>query len=62
MNLLFRIKRVRNLKKEEIEFNHSQEELRNMIIPSIEETKWNQLIEILGLIIIENSNKTTVVN
>ncbi|MES5882662.1 hypothetical protein QCI43_27595 [Bacillus cereus group sp. MG21] len=48
---------MRNLKKEEMEFNRSQEELRNMIIPSIEETKWNQLIEILGLIITENSVK-----
>ncbi|MES5843742.1 MULTISPECIES: hypothetical protein [unclassified Bacillus cereus group] len=45
------------MKKEEMEFNRSQEELRNMIIPSIEETKWNQLIEILGLIITENSVK-----
>ncbi len=42
-----------------MEFNRSQEELRNMIIPSIEETKWTQLIEILGLIITENSVKYT---
>ncbi|HFK1815574.1 TPA: hypothetical protein ACGXQI_002375 [Bacillus paranthracis] len=47
------------MKKEEMEFNRSQEELRNMIIPSIEETKWNQLIEILGLIITENYVKYT---
>ncbi|MDA1898272.1 MULTISPECIES: hypothetical protein [Bacillus] len=50
------------MEKEEMEFNRSQEELRTMIIPSVEETKWNQLIEILGLIIIENSNKITLVN
>ncbi|MED0972218.1 MULTISPECIES: hypothetical protein [Bacillus cereus group] len=50
------------MEKEEMEFNRSQEELRTMIIPSVEETKWNQLIEILGLIIIENSNEMTVVN
>lgn len=53
---------MRRLEKEEMEFNRSQEELRTMIIPSVEETKWNQLIEILGLIIIENSNKITLVN
>lgn len=45
-----------------MEFNRSQEELRTMIIPSVEETQWNQLIEILGLIIIENSNKIAVIN
>ena len=51
---------MRILKKEEMEFNYSQEELRSMIIPSVEETKWNQLIEILGSIITENYNNTTV--
>ncbi|WP_189339436.1 hypothetical protein [Bacillus wiedmannii] len=48
------------MKKEEMEFNRSQGELRNMIIPSIEETKWNQLIEILGSIITENYDNKTV--
>ncbi|MEC3159949.1 hypothetical protein P9Z94_28430 [Bacillus thuringiensis] len=42
------------MKKEEMNFSRSQQELGNMIIPSVEETKWNQLIEILGLIVIEN--------
>ncbi|UPJ16561.1 hypothetical protein MYW48_28440 [Bacillus cereus] len=51
---------MRNLKKEEVEFNRSQEELRNMIIPSIEETNWNQFIEMLGLIITENSEGKTI--
>jgi hypothetical protein len=51
---------VRRLEKEEIEFNYSQEELRSMIIPSVEETKWNQLIEILGSVITENYNNKTV--
>ncbi|MEB9855891.1 hypothetical protein P4K23_04225 [Bacillus cereus] len=45
---------MRKLKKEEMNFSRSQKELGNMIIPSVEETKWNQLIEILGLIVIEN--------
>ncbi|HDR4704343.1 hypothetical protein LKL81_14870 [Bacillus paranthracis] len=45
---------MRKLKKEEMNFSRSQQELGNMIIPSVEETKWNQLIEILGLIVIEN--------
>ncbi|WP_249727457.1 hypothetical protein [Bacillus paralicheniformis] len=48
------------MKKEEVEFNRSQEELSNMIIPSIEETNWNQLIEMLGLIITENLENKTI--
>lgn len=51
---------MRNLKKEEVEFNRSQDELRNMIIPSIEETNWNQLIEILGCMIIENFDNKSI--
>lgn len=57
-----RLEKEETEETEETEFNRSQEELRTMIIPSVEETKWNQLIEILGLIIIENSNKKMLVN
>jgi len=53
---------VRKLKKEEMNFSRSQQELGNMIIPSVEETKWNQLIEILGLIVIENIKLKDITN